>query len=434
MPLFIRGHFSVHTLCILSTSLSSSSLLLALQVKLDFCDLGRVINGRPEDPIHLRPFENAFTRAKVLASVTKLGLAPVNLKLALSHPRVRDDSLDGSAAMEEHKIHARHAASLITLAAAGIDAAALAVPPPSNAPPRRMVDGPSSAEQQYKSLKNAGTSAGAIFFSVGAKPFNCPLITSVASDRIAEKDAAEAIKNLSASGDFLSLQGRCKDIMQWVHEEEADFADLLQAERKELVSYVFKAQAKSGVTEHNHNKESTISFLDSLPSGEIDTLLLDPPCLKGDGRVAKGISAEPPLLALTAQSPLLTLTAEPQDPYLKVFDPLLFKLGYPDLKALSLPPWAEDMCKEGSSQSEKMIGLDLLFKWSAGQGGWARGRITALADKNDEVGGEKANFKVFYPSDDETADHRLMICAYAVTDKSPNQSWVFLKEVLALEK
>ena len=56
-----------------------------------------------------------------------------------------------------------------------------------------------------------------------------------------------------------------------------------------------------------------------------------------------------------------------------------------------------------------MVGLDLLFKWSAGQGGWARGRIVAVADEKDRVGGDKANFKVFYPSDEETACHRLMI-------------------------
>lgn len=88
------------------------------------------------------------------------------------------------------------------------------------------------------------------------------------------------------------------------------------------------------------------------------------------------------------------------------------------------------MCKEGTETAEEMVGLDLLFKWSAGQGGWARGRIVAVADEKDRVGGDKANFKVFYPSDEETACHRLMIRAYAVNEKSPTQSWVLLGQAV----
>ena len=78
--------------------------LLALQVKLDFSDLGRTINGRPEDPINLRPFEFAFSPRKILASCAKLGLSPVNLKQALEHRRVRDDAADSTTANAESVI------------------------------------------------------------------------------------------------------------------------------------------------------------------------------------------------------------------------------------------------------------------------------------------------------------------------------------------
>ena len=49
------------------------------KVGIDFCDLGRVINGRPEDPVELRPFMRYFTPAKIRASTRRLGLAPIDL-------------------------------------------------------------------------------------------------------------------------------------------------------------------------------------------------------------------------------------------------------------------------------------------------------------------------------------------------------------------
>ena len=67
-----------------------------VKVNLDFGDLGQIINGKPGNPIALRPFERAFTKERIMHSTEKLGLAPVNLRTALSHSRVRDDSTDGS--------------------------------------------------------------------------------------------------------------------------------------------------------------------------------------------------------------------------------------------------------------------------------------------------------------------------------------------------
>ena len=49
---------------------------------------------------------------------------------------------------------------------------------------RVMVASPS---QEEKNLRAAGTSAGAIFFSVGAKAFNAPLITKLAMEKKEER-------------------------------------------------------------------------------------------------------------------------------------------------------------------------------------------------------------------------------------------------------
>ena len=172
---------------------------MCLQVKLDFSDLGRSMNGRPEDPVSLRPFEFAFTKEKIRASCAKLGLAPVSIKVALEHRRVRDDSADGDRANAEAAIRDRHANNLLQLASQGIDTDILTVLPPVAKVTRVMVASPSQAE---KNLRAAGTSAGAIFLSVGAKAFNAPLITHLALEKQQEKQREETEKNNRATNDF----------------------------------------------------------------------------------------------------------------------------------------------------------------------------------------------------------------------------------------
>ena len=153
-----------------------------------------------------------------------------------------------------------------------------------------MVDGPSDAERRLKALKAAGSSAGAIFFSVGAAAFNGPEITSVAVEKIQEKKKAEDIKNSDASAKFLALQAACKETMDSMTINAADYHDLSQAERVELICYVFKARGESGVTKHTTNSGASLQFLDALAPCELVNLLVDPPCLKGTGRVAKGMT------------------------------------------------------------------------------------------------------------------------------------------------
>ena len=73
-----------------------------------------------------------------------------------------------------------------------------------------------------------------------------------------------------------------------------------------------------------------------------------------------------------------------------------------------------------------MVGLKMIFKWPPRMGGWAMGEIMSVADPQDTVEKERCNFKVFYASDGEIANHRLMPDKYALSSKSPLQSWVLL--------
>ena len=59
---------------IVSERLTARASNPSCKVGIDFCDLGRIINGRPEDPVVLRPFMRAFTPSKILASTRRLGL------------------------------------------------------------------------------------------------------------------------------------------------------------------------------------------------------------------------------------------------------------------------------------------------------------------------------------------------------------------------
>ena len=46
-----------------------------VKLKLDFCDLGRIINGVHGYPVEKRPFARAFTPEKIVAGAAKLSEA-----------------------------------------------------------------------------------------------------------------------------------------------------------------------------------------------------------------------------------------------------------------------------------------------------------------------------------------------------------------------
>ena len=89
-------------------------------VTLNNNDLPRVINGRPGDPIEKRPFARHFTKAKILSSVRKLGLYPIDAEQACSHPKVRDDTKTVGKVAPPEALQGQLAANLAELSKLGV--------------------------------------------------------------------------------------------------------------------------------------------------------------------------------------------------------------------------------------------------------------------------------------------------------------------------
>ena len=236
---------------------------------------------------------------------------------------------------------------------------------------RTITDGPGEAELRLKALHAAGCNPGKIWFAVGAKAFNAPLLTDVAAQIRTEAQEEEAKKNSGAASEFFNLQGKCSLIMEWLTKEEADFADLKQSERKELITYIFKARGDKGAAATSANVTSACEFLESLPSGEIPKLLSDPPCLKGEGRVAKGAAAAP----VAQAAPVLALL--PPSDKLAGFEDLELDIGM--LEPIKMPAWLHDACSPTMSETaSKLVGMHILFKWPPRLGGWTMGTVVGM--------------------------------------------------------
>ena len=365
-------------------------------------------------------------------SCKKLGLSPIHLKTALLHKRVRDDSADGSRAGFEKSVRERHAATLASLGQEGLLSTALEVEakPSAPAPPTfNMLASPSKAEARWKSLKAAGTCAGAIFHSVGAKAFNAPVITDVALERAMDKKQTEDMLNASAKSDFLILRTRVQAIMEERKEEGLDWTDLNQKDRQDIISYVFKSKGEKGVGKHTGSAAASLAFLDAHLYSEVEKLITDPPCMKGTGRVAKGMSASV-IIAELATVPLLTgpallLTGPEETQWLAFGEVVGVELG--DVAPVKLPAWVEGSLTPESQTAAQLVGKEILYKWPPGLGGWARGRVVSMnVDQSKKVGKEVCNYLVFYAVDGDTSEHLFKMCDYARNAKDKTGSWVLL--------
>ena len=302
----------------------------------------------------------------------------------------------------------------------------VAPPPPRPPPPpaQALLASPSKAEKEWKSLKAAGTVAGAIFHAVGAKAFNAPEITAVALERQKEKQQAESDLNLKARSDFSMLRTKVQSIMETREEEQTDYKDMSQSERRDLISYIFRAQDEKGATKHTGSQTASVEYLDNWMYDEVNSLTKDPPCLSGKGRVAKGMSVHVTVAELAPSAvPLLT---GPSDTQLLAFGDLLdVDLG--TLSPVKLPPWVEEALPIGSESAEQLVGKEILYRWPPRLGGWARGTVTAVnTDVKKKVGKEMCNFLVHYPVDDDTSEHLFHTRDYARNVKALSGSWVLL--------
>ena len=128
----------------------------------------------------------AFTSAKIQASTRRLGLAPIDLRTALSHPRVRDDSAEGVRTDDVQRLVQSSKASLISVAALGFNTAPLQVALPADVtkPQSSFIAPPSDLEAQWNLVKQAGGCTGAHWAAVGPRAFNAPEVVGPAIERM----------------------------------------------------------------------------------------------------------------------------------------------------------------------------------------------------------------------------------------------------------
>ena len=105
-----------------------------MKVGLGNLDLGHMVNGYPDDPIDLRPYDKTFTRSNILQWWRKAGFLPMT-RNALNDPKVRHERGDGGAPEEAGKRLAlleqeyrEGAMELSAMGYNGVDAFALELP------------------------------------------------------------------------------------------------------------------------------------------------------------------------------------------------------------------------------------------------------------------------------------------------------------------
>ena len=390
----------------------------APQLKLDFCDLGRSIDGRPLDPIDKRPFSSSFTPAKVKASTKRLGLAPIDLRTALAHPRVRDNSLDGARMEQVERVITNTSRNLDTLRTLGFNAEALTVPVQAQAP-EHFVAPPSDAETQWRAIKAAGSCAGAHWAAVGAKAFNAPEVLLPAMERVKEKMAVEHQRVVNKAEGFAALLSSAREIYDEMVEDEFEYAELSAGPMKTLVSYIFQARQQTGASKHTANRASCLAFLETVSMQDLGHLIENPPALPS---------------GLTSGLPAIDVAnAEAAEPLLMIAGPNMITLAIELPPALNLqsdpPAWLEACLTDQSETASKLVGYFIAYKWPARLGGWLVGKISGVnQDRSITITDEKlvANFTAFYEADGASAHHHLSLARYAKSARAGVDSWVLL--------
>ena len=390
----------------------------SLKIMLDFCDLGRVIDGRPEDPVELRPFAKSFTPAKILASTARLGLSPINLRTALNHPRVRDDSKDGSRTAEHVELRQSNEATLRNLEALGVNATPLQVLAPV-APPPSFVAPPSDAEMRWKAVKAAGGCAGAHWAAVGATAFNAPDVIGPALERLQEKEAEVSNRQELRAQNFATLRSNVQEILEELADNQRVYSECTAADLKQLVSFCFQARGEAGASAHTANKAACLEFLQGMPPDAMEELVESPPCDRSTAVVQANLMSP----AAAAATPMLALALACEPAFGDV------GLELPEgLEIMATPSDFLPACLEPLSETaSELVGRFILYRWPTRIGGWLVGEVKAAnTDSKEMVGDDVANFNVFYAADGEEAKHCLKLKKYAKNAKASTDAWVLL--------
>ena len=79
---------------------------------------------------------------------------------------------------------------------------------------------------------------------------------------------------VKAADSWSELQAAARELEQRREQEGLEYGDPSALEVKQLVSYVFRARKSKGVSEYQAPKAKAVDFLDALPAGEMQQLLL----------------------------------------------------------------------------------------------------------------------------------------------------------------
>ena len=389
--------------------------------KLDFCDLGRIINGREGDDPEKRPFSYSFTPEKIISAVAKLGLNPVCMKVAMTHKRVRDDSMDGARGSAVTNLIDTHAAMLAEAKTCGLNVSPMRAAPRAVLTHAPFVAPPSSQEEQWKALKEAGTSVGTIWQTVGAKAFNSPDITGPALERLQERAAADRTKAAEKSNEFAGLQLQVRSLIEEMREGELGYDDLNVTELKRILNLVFICEKRRGVSKYT-TKAACADFLNGIAADKIDAYLAqDAPAVPAvvasqEGALVEAVPIAPSLLQASRAEALVSAS----DPFAGL------ELALPGgMKAVTpAPEWVAKALAPDSDTIGSLVGNKIIYNWPPRLGGWSIGTVKSV-DKGK--GKKNPKFKVYYPVDKTTATTTLSATlGYASSSKAPVNSWALL--------
>ena len=100
------------------------------------------------------------------------------------------------------------------------------------------------------------------------------------------------------------------------------------------------------------------------------------------------------------------------------------------------PVWLSTALVFGDPAANKLVGMNILYQFGMGSGGWALGEVTRVnkdpkvtmeVESSDGVHGVlPANFYVHYAIDEQTLPHKFDLDDYALSNASDECSWVLV--------
>ena len=235
-------------------------------------DLGRMINGKDDDPPEKKPFLFSFGKAKVLAAWLKIGAMPLT-RACLVHKKVR--SVAGGAGPDADKfaaVGALHKKNTDALKAAGYKNTFLGA-----VPTHTHIARPSSEEDQIAALVKLGTINSKNMWAVcGATAFNSRVVMAAqtailakAENDVAEARSAAALELIQAEVAAAAAKERRGD----KNDDTMPGNDL-----EAVVKFVHKKDSIKGWAKYN-TKAKRVAFLASLVPVWTERVACDAPAV-----------------------------------------------------------------------------------------------------------------------------------------------------------